>query len=318
MQNRKVIYAPMFVSVIMILLLISENIIRTSVNNGTDYYLSLSVVQMIVYMLPLAFYCKVRGIIFFKTLKFNLFSYRNLFLTLCIIIMFIVGMLLFLFADLYYFEGSIYAANVKPYVFTGTGEKIYAVLGLIVIPAFVKELLFRGVILNEYRTKGAFWSVLMSTILFALASMSFDDFPKFLYVGIFFGIVGLVVGNVVPSIIMHIIFNFFVVYAESTVVNYMKKISDSAMPLFILGLLLLISMFFTFAFLESIYRKKSEECQEENNVIKKLSALERTNEKNKTTVNKKKFSQNAAELLLSPAFLVTVVIFVIAAVLERM
>ena len=68
MLEKKNTYAPIFISVIMILLVISENIIKTAVSNGADYYLSFTVVQLIVYMLPLAFYCKVRNVMFFKAL----------------------------------------------------------------------------------------------------------------------------------------------------------------------------------------------------------------------------------------------------------
>ena len=318
MREKKIIYAPIFVSVIMILVLVSENIINTAVANGADYYLSLVVVRLIVYMLPLAFFCKVRNVIFFKSLKFNLFSYRYFFLTLCLAFMFVVGIMLFLFADLYYFEGNIYAAYVKPYVFNSESEHIYAVLGLVIIPAFVEELLFRGTVLSEYRSYGAVWSIIMSTLLFAIASMSFSDFPKLLYVGLFFGIIGAVTASVIPSVVLHIIYNAFDIYAESMVVNYMKKISDSAMPLFILGLMLLLLMFFALAVLESIYRKKALDCEQENEIIKKLTALDEAKNKKKNTKTQKNFSQTAAELLLSPAFLVSVAIFVITAVVNKL
>lgn len=316
MRDKKVIYAPVFVSVIMVLLLISDNIIDTAVLNGTDYYLSLAVVNLIVYMLPLAFYCKVQNVMFFKALKFNLFSYRNLLLTICLALMFLLGLLMFIALDLYYFNGSIYASHIKPYAFNSSGEHVYAVLALIVVPALVKELLFRGVVLNDYRSYGIVWSIIMSTLLFSLASMSFVELPKLLYVGLFFGIIGAVTDSVIPSFVLHMIYNIFDIYIEDTVVTYIKKISDSAMPLFVLGVLLLFTLFCTFSVLESIYRKKSYKCDDENEVIKKLAALESKNAEKKNNQPKTSPSSSFSELILSPSFLTATGIFIVTAIIN--
>ncbi|MBE6688037.1 MAG: CPBP family intramembrane metalloprotease [Ruminococcaceae bacterium] len=314
MRENEAVYAPIFVSVIMILLLISDNIINTAVLNGADYYLSFTVVQLIVYMLPLAFYCKVRNVMFFKSLKFNLFSYRNLLLTVCLALLFLLGLLMFVALDLYYFQGIIYSSRVTAYSFVGE-QHIYSVLGLIIVPAFLKELLFRGVVLSEYRTFGIVCAVIMSTLLFSFSEMSFALLPKHLYVGIFFGTICAVTDSVIPSIVLHMIYNTYNIYAENMVVNYIGKISDSAMPLFILGVLLLITVFFTFSVLESIYRKKACDC-EENEIIKKLNALEN----GKTVKNVKEHKNDAtavfSKLILSPAFLVTAAIFLITATIN--
>lgn len=318
MRDKKIIYAPVFVSVIMLLLLISERITDTSVSNGADYYLTLTIVQLIVYMLPLAFYCKSRNVMFFKSLKFNLFSYRNLLLTICLALIFIIGILLFLFTDLYYFDGLIYASRVTPYLFNSDGNKIYAFLALIIVPSFVNELLFRGVVLSEYRSYGVVWAIIMSSLLFSFSTMSFTDFPKFLYAGAFFGIIGAITDSVIPSVILHMIYNAFTIYFESTVVTYMKRISDSAMPLFVLGVLLLLLSFCTFSLLENIYSRKAKECDRQSEVIKKLSALERKQKTDIAVKIKVSFSQRMSELLLSPAFLVSFIIFIVTAALKRM
>lgn len=317
MREKKVVYAPIFVSVIMILLLISENIIHTAVSNGADYYLAFTVVQLIVYMLPMAFYSKVRNLMFFKALKFNFFSYRYLLLIICLALMFVCGILLVLFADLYYFGGDLIAANVNPYVFASVGEQIYVVLGLVIVPATVKELLFRGIVLSEYRSYGASWAIVMSTLLFAVSSMSYSEFPTLIYVGLFFGIIGAVTDSVIPSVVLHIIYNAFSIYAKYPLVNYMKKISDSAMPLFVLGIILLLLIFLSFSVLESIYRKKAADCDDDNEVIKKISALEKNATPREANKPKRSFLQNAAELLLSPAFLCTAAIFIITAAINR-
>ncbi len=317
MREKRVIYAPIFVSVIMILLIISDNIIKTAVLNGADYYLSFTVVQLIVYMLPMAFYCKVRNLMFFRALKFNLFSYRYLLLIICLALMFITGILLILFADLYYFGGNLLVANIKPYMFASVSEQVYVILGLVVVPAVVNELLFRGVVLSDYRSYGSAWAIAMSTLLFAASSMSYSQFPMLIYVGAFFGIISTVTDSVIPSMILHIIYNAFDIYAKYPLVTYMKKISDSAMPLFVLGVVLLLLIFLTFSVLESIYRKKAADCEEENEVIKKLSALDKSDKTPKKSKQKKSFTQIAAELLLSPSFLCAAAIFIITSAVKN-
>ncbi|MBQ9941132.1 MAG: CPBP family intramembrane metalloprotease [Clostridia bacterium] len=315
MQKNDKVYAPVFVSVIMILLLISDNIIKTAVINGADYYLSYTVVQLIVYMLPLAFYCKVRNMMFFKALKFNLFSRRYLFLTLFLGSIFLVGILFFLFIDLYYFNGKLIANNVKTYNFAGE-QSVYALLGFVIVPAIVKELLFRGVVLSEYRTYGAVCAILMSSFLFSFSSMNFSSVVILLYTGVFFGTIAVVTDSVIPSVILHIMYNAFEIYAMDTVTVYMRKISDSAMPLFVLGLIIIILLFFTFSTLEGMYRAKAEECDMQNEIIKKLNALERKNNKSVSDEPKKSFVSSFSAVVISPFLWFCIAVFLIAAVIN--
>jgi len=309
------VYAPIFVSVILLLLLISENIIKTAVSGGTDYYLSYTVVQLIVYMLPLAFYCKVRNVMFFEALKFNLFSYRYLLLIICLGLMFLSSLLLFLFGDLYYF-GGVVAANKMTSMSFSADEALYALIALVVVPAIVKELLFRGIVLTEYRAYGAIPAIIMSSVLFSLSSMNFSSVPILLYSGVFFGIISVATDSVIPSIVLHIIYNAFSIYASGVVITYMKKISDSAMPLFVLGVILLLLLFLVFCVLESIYRKKADDCGEQNEVIKKLTALDNSGDKKEIVKEKKKISAIAYELFASPSLWCCLAIFIIAAVIN--
>lgn len=314
-KKNSTVYAPVFVSVILLLLLISENIIKTAVSGGTDYYLSYTVVQLIVYMLPLAFYCKVRNVMFFEALKFNLFSYRYLLLIVCLGLMFLSSILLFLFGDLYYFNGVL-AANKMTSVSFSSDEALYALIALVIVPAIVKELLFRGIVLTEYRVYGAIPAIIMSSLLFSLSSMNFSSLPILFYSGIFFGIISIATDSVIPSVVLHIIYNAFSIYASSTVITYMEKISDSAMPLFVLGVILLLLLFLVFCVLESIYNKKAEDCGEQNEVIKKLNALgENADEKNDVK-EKMNISAMAYELFASPALWCCLAIFIIAAVIN--
>lgn len=314
-KKNSTVYAPIFVSVILLLLLISENIIKTAVSGGTDYYLSYTVVQLIVYMLPLAFYCKVRNVMFFEALKFNLFSYRYLLLIICLGLMFLSSILLFLFGDLYYF-GGIVAANKMTSMSFLPEEALYALIALVVVPAIVKELLFRGIVLTEYRAYGAIPAIIMSSVLFSLSSMNFSSVPILLYSGLFFGIISVATDSVIPSIALHIIYNAFSVYASGVVIAYMKKISDSAMPLFVLGVILLLLLFLVFCVLESIYRKKADDFGEQNEVIKKLTALDESSRKKKTVKEKKNISTIAYELFASPSLWCCLAIFIIAAVIN--
>lgn len=98
---------------------------------------------------------------------------------------------------------------------------IYAVL-----PALVEELLFRGCIFRGIPDKKT--AIIVSSVLFALLHMNFNQMSYAFFMGIFFALAVAVTDNLSMSIAMHLLFNsinlIFAAFGEISVISRIQNI----------------------------------------------------------------------------------------------
>lgn len=82
-----------------------------------------------------------------------------------------------------------------------------SVIVLAVIPAFVEEYVFRGLILGAYEKVDMRTAVLISSIFFALLHMSLAQAAYGFFYGCLFALVRLATGNMIYPVLMHFTFN---------------------------------------------------------------------------------------------------------------
>jgi hypothetical protein len=82
------------------------------------------------------------------------------------------------------------------------------VISMGIIGPFVEEIVFRGVILQSYQRTGRIvGSILLSSVLFGLMHMNFNQFAYATVMGIFFALLVEATGSVITSFIAHAVFN---------------------------------------------------------------------------------------------------------------
>ena len=77
-----------------------------------------------------------------------------------------------------------------------------------ILPAFLEEMLFRGVILQSLRKHSNNIAILFSAIAFALCHNSFPQALFAFCMGVIFAVMTIRTGSLLPSIITHAIYNF--------------------------------------------------------------------------------------------------------------
>jgi hypothetical protein len=77
-----------------------------------------------------------------------------------------------------------------------------------VIPAFIEETVFRGVILGSLRRYGNFFAIFTSAILFALMHNTLIQLPFAFSLGILFGFIAIKTNSLLPSMLIHFMNNF--------------------------------------------------------------------------------------------------------------
>lgn len=102
-----------------------------------------------------------------------------------------------------------------------------------IVPAFVEELLFRGVILSNIRPYNENGAILISALLFGLMHQTPFQFFYATAVGVVFGIVCVKTGSIWSGILLHFFNNFF-----SVIQTYLLEIYDAKTGNLIYGLLM--------------------------------------------------------------------------------
>ena len=82
-----------------------------------------------------------------------------------------------------------------------------SVIVFAVLPAYVEEFAFRGIMYGAFRKYGFVWAMLVSSISFAMMHMSVDQFFYTLLMGMFLALIREITGSTYPCLILHAGFN---------------------------------------------------------------------------------------------------------------
>lgn len=112
-----------------------------------------------------------------------------------------VAMLLNALAELFSTSGADTVEDVAKYPLW------LAIIAFAIVPAFVEEYVFRGVVLGEYLKIETGAAVLISSIFFALLHFSLGSVLYGFFFGCVFALVRTATGNLTYTVVMHLIFN---------------------------------------------------------------------------------------------------------------
>jgi membrane protease YdiL (CAAX protease family) len=177
--------APLLVLGIFVLLLVSR-LIDTTLLNRENEYVAVIVLQLIIFLLPAAFYIKALGLDFGR-FRISAFGPGHLLLLLSAFISLTAGTILIEF----YTVGE--ASLDRNYdlwgVFISKNEgtvsnTIYLILAYASLPAICEEFVFRGLLISEYEKRSTTAAVLLSSLFFALLHFDIERFLVYFFAGL--------------------------------------------------------------------------------------------------------------------------------------
>ncbi len=211
------IITPLFTIIIYILLAVSSAV--TSIwGKAENLFATTIVLQILIFVLPMLFYSKYRGISFSKKMRLKVFSPGKIVLILGLLGVMIFGtMLINIF--FYSITDSIgdYNSN-SSYSLTDvvSGQNvIYTLLAFCIVPAICEEFVFRGVIMSEYAGYGPVAGILISSLLFGMVHFDFVEFPAYVFNGIVLAGSVYMTKSLYAALILHICNNIFSIYGAS-------------------------------------------------------------------------------------------------------
>jgi len=307
-------YAPILFGVILILTEIATVVGRIIEGVSVDAFLSSTIIRLIVFLLPLAFYCRVTEFDVVSGLKFRSVPVKRVPFLINMALIFFVGSMLFRYAGLFLFDSEAFLETPAAVCFTAKSRNSFLhFLGTMILPALLEEVAFRGVLLENYRSYGASWSVFTTALMFAMFHLSAENLAYYLFMGVILGVMTLASDSIVPAILLHVGINASYEYLRPGVVEYLRQAGKSLILPYLLLALFMILFIFMFSGLENIYRSKSyQEVLESRKELlrKELEKARAAQREEKKETRGKRFLRILREIYLSPTFLICIVLFI--------
>lgn len=256
MRVKSTLTAPLLCLIVSALLIGSRYIDISQIDRGDNIYLSLVVIQLVIFILPTIFYVRLKGRKFTSHLNLKFFGPRKFVFILFSFLALVLGgciIKLILFACGYSSESySLY----QNYIASGGDflQTVYKVVAIAVLPAICEEFLFRSAILTDYMSAGCgiASSIFLSSLLFSMLHFNFAQFPVYLFSGIVLAAVTMITQSVFAAMLVHMLNNISSLFFESFLVKLMKVTDSMLLFVFVLVVLFLISLFVIFSESERI------------------------------------------------------------------
>lgn len=215
-------------------------------------YLASVIIQLIVYAVPTVFFCRMRGEKYSARLRLRLFRANHLFFMLLALIVMIAGSALISLALYTAFPAG--GAGMSNALELDGKELFFAVIAFAILPALTEEFLFRGVILAEYESVSVPFSVVLSSLLFAMLHLSFAQLPVYFFCGMILAVVLYTTRSVFAPMIVHLLNNIATLLLDRFVYNVAGNTEGRGVLLsFILLCVLFVALILLFMEAQRIY-----------------------------------------------------------------
>ncbi len=296
MKIKTTFSAPMLAIVVMMLLVASRFIELDTLSYRENIFLAVIVLQLLVIVVPSAFYIKLKGSGFGSKLRLAPFSVEKLLVTLLATLTLILADML-LKLVLYQIGWIEDTYSIYYYYLNGAEPSVlYALVTFALLPSIAEELFFRSLLCAEYESSGVITAVIASAALYGMFGMNFGYFPVYFLAGLIFALVLYLTRSVFASMLCHLIYSVFDLAAGETVRTIITKPQSMAFLVFAIAGLLLLCLAALFGECERIFYGYA-------------LAGDRAD-----YVNPKAGLRTFAEALLAPPFLVAILVFVVAAI----
>lgn len=303
-KMKNTLLAPILTTVVFLMLILSNFIDTKIIRYRDNLYLSVIILQLLIFIIPGIFYSKLKGPGYVNKLNFRLFGMNGVIFIAAIFLALICGDMIIKLA---HYAIGIYRPQITHFDkylqfsvnSTDAPEILYVILAYVLLPAISEEFLFRGIVLTEYNVSGAgsVNTVILTALLYAMLYFDFLNFPIHFLNGIVFGLAVFVTRSVMASIIMHAMYNLFGLFAETYMMRLASHTGNLTFYVFILITGIFIFTLFALGNAEKIYYGYSADIDEaperyvmQGNIFKRFS-----------------------EAAISPSYLICVILFVASA-----
>lgn len=289
-------HAPAALVTVTFLLLLLSRLCDTHLLNRSNEYVGVILLQLLIFVIPAALYCKLRGMQFTERIRMRLPRPNHvLFLLFTLIVMIASGLLCSILTG----GISSLVGNFTLYgtfmAHTGTPlDILYSVMAYALLPAFGEELIYRSILSAEYESAGTGVAVIIGSLFFAMLHFSLPLFPAYFVLGAILALSMYVTRSFFAPFFLHLCYNLFCLFGQPYLSAFYVHAGSSEIFIFCLCVLLLLFAAFATGEARKIYH---------------LYAIRNEDSTYTVSVPLSRYPARLLRSLLSPASAVAILIF---------
>lgn len=276
MKIKNTAGAPLLLCIISALLIGLQFVDLSAFYIDENGYLSMIVLQLIIFAIPAVFYARFRGMKYLTHLRLRAVKAVDIPLLVFAFGFMVFGGAILCFLMYRLMPDAFAASSPVNYLPSdaSVGKGLYAVIAVAVVPAVTEEFLYRGIILTEYEKNGLPLAVILSSLTFGLIHFNPVRLPIYLFYGVVLSLVIYATRSLVASMIVHTVNNIFVMFFEVYVYRAAVKQGGGLLMFFLISVTacIIFALFF-FGSAEKAYADLSEKnVRSDHTKLKKLEA----------------------------------------------
>jgi membrane protease YdiL (CAAX protease family) len=323
MKFKASFVAPLFVLILYGLFYTSGFAEERLIAAGGNLYLSVIILQILLFLLPAILFCRLKGVGYAVKLNVRLFSPGKLGSVLISALVLICGSVLIRFAQIYLFGmREFHFSLYDSYLNIGNADEfLFVVTAFAVVPALTEEFVFRSLLLTEYNHGGygAISTTVIVSLLSAMLYGSLELLPIRFFASVVFCTVAYVTGSSIAAFLSHIIFNIYGILGEPYILKVLVDPSNKIISIFTFALLFLALSVILLGECEHIMRRMGQNGsptpsyrlkKDKDGKTPDVAATEAA-EENLPTASLSETSRLAIEAFFSPTFLLCILAFAV-------
>lgn len=251
---KSTLSAPLLVLVVYVLLVSSRFINTDSLQLRDNAYLSMIILQLLIFILPGVFYCMLRGVSG-ERIKLKFISPGKIWFVIACFGVLVFGCTLINTAVFYIFGGESQDSLYNLFAPQG-GDRlvnlVYTVIALAIVPAVTEEFIFRGIMLSEYSEYGVHTAVFMSGIMFAMLHFNIAMLPTYFFCGVVAAYAVYVTQSLWAGMMLHFLNNVYALFFEYVLWDVIKSPNSLIFFLFVIMTLFILFLVVSFSEAERI------------------------------------------------------------------
>ncbi|MBQ4117074.1 MAG: CPBP family intramembrane metalloprotease [Clostridia bacterium] len=289
--------APLLVLVIYVLLLSSRYLDLNSIRFKDNIYLTMIILQLLIFVLPGIFYCTLRGTDG-KKLKLKPLSPGKVWFVFTCFGVLVFGSTLINTAVFHIFGSDAQYSLYNTFTPSGNSQLtniIYTIIAFAAVPAVTEEFIFRGIVLSDYSNYGVSTAIIMSGVMFSMLHFNLNQFLVYFFCGVVAAYAVYITQSLWAAILLHFVNNIYAIFFESILWDVIKSPNSLIFFLFVIMTLFIVFLVLSFNGAETILYYagiKGEKSPEE-------------------ATKREGGAKLILEALISPSFLACVLLFLI-------
>ncbi|MBE6530716.1 MAG: CPBP family intramembrane metalloprotease [Ruminococcaceae bacterium] len=241
-DEKRIVLQPTVVVLATYILLLLSKIIDLTLINRDNEYMSVVILQMMIFLIPAAVWCRFSGERYIRSLRIRPIKANSVLIIIAAALLMTSGgiLLSLLFGGLESLSANFSLYNTFVSKDDGTAPiKLYLILAYAVLPAIGEEFVYRGILCHEYEKGGVMRAIALSSLFFALLHFDVKNLPVYLFAGAILAITMYATRSLLGAVIAHFLYNLFGLFGQPYINTFYNITGSTEFFVFILGFVFL-------------------------------------------------------------------------------